>query len=248
MGARLTLSGRPSHSQDLTMTDLATPVIASVADAIVDRLSAGELAWARTPLLARRDLLLAFGEAVAANASSWVETAASIKQLPADSPLLGEEWLTGPWAVLGYAEALASTLQRLHDGTDPVAAYPVVPAPGDRVAVKVLPHNTFEWLLLNGFRAEVWMPPGVTEQQLRAQAGLGQRRPLDTNGVALVLGAGNITSIAPLDVLHHAACRGRHRRAALHLRHDRQAEGRRADACAPGPQRRGHANDVRPDS
>ncbi len=46
------------------------------------------------------------------------------------------------------------------------------------------------------------MRPGVGVEQVRATAGLAQRAPGHTRGVALVLGAGNITSIAPLDVLH----------------------------------------------
>jgi aldehyde dehydrogenase (NAD(P)+) len=47
----------------------------------------------------------------------------------------------------------------------------------------------------------VWFPPGVSDEQAVAAAGLGARRPGEQNGVGLVLGAGNITSIPPLDVL-----------------------------------------------
>ncbi|MEV6049856.1 hypothetical protein [Streptomyces sp. NPDC052107] len=76
------------------------------------------------------------------------------------------------------------------------------PAPGGRLAVQVFPHNAFDRLLLNGFRAEVWTTPVTTERDLRTRAGLGQRTPQHTRGVALVLGAGNIFCIPPLDVLY----------------------------------------------
>jgi aldehyde dehydrogenase (NAD(P)+) len=46
------------------------------------------------------------------------------------------------------------------------------------------------------------MPPGVSEQTAKAQAGLGELTPTKTDGVGLVLGAGNITSIPPLDVFY----------------------------------------------
>ena len=46
------------------------------------------------------------------------------------------------------------------------------------------------------------MPPGTTEAGVRATAGLGERNPKQTRGTALVLGAGNIFSIAPLDTIY----------------------------------------------
>jgi acyl-CoA reductase-like NAD-dependent aldehyde dehydrogenase len=182
----------------------ANPEITSrpEADAVVARMAAGETAWARTSLGERARLLERFGELVDEHAEEWVRTAADIKQLPPESPLVGEEWISGPWAVLGYVHALHRTLAVLDAGGDPLAGFPVRQTRGDQVAVTVLPSNTFERLLLNGFRAEVWMSPGVRDEDLRETLGLGQRDPEATDGVALVLGAGNITSIPPSDVLH----------------------------------------------
>ncbi len=183
------------------MNDVTTLPPADV-DAVVDRLTAGEMIWAATDLPRRIQLLDEVQAAVAASAADWVEVARTIKQLPADSALVGEEWISGPWALLEYVPALAETLSRLHTGSDVLGGYDIESAPGDRLAIQVLPHDVFDRLLLNGFRAEVWTAPGVTADQLRAGAGLSQRQPTDTHGVALVLGAGNIFSIPPLDVLY----------------------------------------------
>ncbi|MFE3580113.1 aldehyde dehydrogenase family protein [Streptomyces vinaceus] len=172
------------------------------ADALVARLTHGERAWARTPLSERRELLLDVGAAVSSVADEWVRIAAGIKQLDETSPLVGEEWLSGPYAVLTYIQALQETLRRLDEGCDVLAGTRITPAPAGRLAVQVLPYDTYDKLLLNGFHAEVWTHPGVTESRLRASAGLGQRTPRYTQGVALVLGAGNIFSIPPLDVLY----------------------------------------------
>lgn len=184
--------------QPSTRSTTPTPDI----DALVERLATGERAWARTHLSERRELLLDIASATAATADAWVRTAACIKQLNPASPLLGEEWLSGPYAVLTYLQALQETLRRLDEGADVLADTRITRAPGDRLAVQVLPYDTYDKLLLNGFHAEVWTTPGTTEEQLRATAGLTQRTPRRTRGVALVLGAGNILSIPPLDVLY----------------------------------------------
>lgn len=169
---------------------------------IVDELTAGAAAWAAMPLAGRRELLLRTRAAVAAAAEDWVAAACRIKRLPAGSSLAGEEWLSGPYAVLTALTALADTLAALQAGRSPVDGYPIVPAPGGRLAVRVLPHNVYDRLLLSGHRVEVWLPPGVDEPTVRATAGLGQRRPGESGGVGVVLGAGNISSIPPLDVLY----------------------------------------------
>ncbi|MFE9741293.1 aldehyde dehydrogenase family protein [Streptomyces sp. NPDC006477] len=171
-------------------------------DTLVERLSTGERAWARTNLSERRELLLAVAAATAATADEWVRTAAEIKQLHPASPLVGEEWMSGPYAVLTYLQALQETLRRLADGADVLAGTRITPAPGGRLAVQVLPYDPYDKLLMSGFHAEVWTTPGVTADQLRATAGLTQRTPRRTRGVALVLGAGNVFSIPPLDVLY----------------------------------------------
>ncbi|WP_144127680.1 aldehyde dehydrogenase family protein [Catellatospora sichuanensis] len=179
-----------------------SPTVTARLDQMIAELSDGERAWAREPLASRRALLMQVHANVAAHADEWVRIAGSIKQLPAGSALLGEEWTSGPWAVLEYAPALAETLTRLEQGRDLLDGCRVGTAPGGRVTVDVLPYHVYDRLLLSGFNAQVWMEPGVTEQETRQQAGLAQRTPERTAGVAVVMGAGNIFSIAPLDTLY----------------------------------------------
>ncbi|MFI8916493.1 aldehyde dehydrogenase family protein [Streptomyces sp. NPDC053513] len=179
-----------------------TTTPATDLDTLVGRLTRGERAWARTNLHERRRLLLDVAAATATAADAWVRIAAGIKQLNPSSPLVGEEWMSGPYALLTYLQALQETLRHLDEGTDILARTRITRAPGGRLAVQVLPHDTYDKLLMNGYHAEVWTTPGTTEEQLRATAGLTQRTPRQTRGVALVLGAGNIFSIPPLDVLY----------------------------------------------
>ncbi len=180
----------------------ATNVDSPSLDTLVEELQRGEETWAALSLVARRDLLAALSEATQKHAQEWVDVACSIKQLPPGSQLAGEEWISGPYALLTSVRALSSTLEALEAGRSPLDGFHISKAPGGRVAVRVLPHNVFDRLLLSGFRAEVWSKPGVTAQWMKKAAGFGQRTPKETGGVGVVLGAGNIFSIAPLDTLY----------------------------------------------
>ncbi|MDT0309586.1 aldehyde dehydrogenase family protein [Streptomyces sp. DSM 44917] len=215
---------------------MTTPELAAEHTAAVDRavaeLVAGESAWAVRGLAERRELLERVHAAVAEHAEAWVTAAAQYKQLPADSPLLGEEWTAGPFSVLSATAALVETIRALEAGRSPVEGFPVRPAPGGRIAVKVLPHDLQERLMFSGFSAEVWMPPGVTEAEARQRAGLGLLNPAKTGGVGVVLGAGNVTSIPVLDVLYELYANNRVAALKLNPVTDGLA-GVYADALAP---------------
>ena len=178
-------------------------------DTVVSDLAAGETHWATLSLAARSALLGAVAVTVAAQAERWVRVAALAKGLDRDSPLVGEEWLSGPYAVLTNLATLRGSIAAIDSGESPLRNTRFGRAPGGRVTVPVLPGTPFEALLLHGFSAEAWLKPGVTEEEARSRAGLGQRHPSRTGGVGLVLGAGNITSIPPLDVLYELIAHNR---------------------------------------
>ncbi len=171
------------------------------ADRIVAALDKGRSVWGQTSVADRRRLLADFVALVDRHGEEWVQVAARIKRMPTDSPLLGEEWMSGPWATMSFADALGETLDRLERGEDLLDDFPVREVPGGRVAVKVMPHNLFDKLLLSGYSAEVWMKPGVTESDVQRDVAHALRYPADEVGTVLVLGAGNIFSIPPLDTL-----------------------------------------------
>ncbi|GAA4115771.1 aldehyde dehydrogenase family protein [Nocardioides fonticola] len=172
------------------------------ADAIAAAALDGAKAWSLVSLSERRELLEEFAELVAQQASEWVRIATQIKGLTPNTPPVGEEWVSGPWATLNYARHLVESIAKLEQGTSPTEGFDVRPVPGGRMAIKVLPHTVWDHLLLSGFSAEVWCQPGASAQEIRSTAGLGLREPGAVRGTCVVLGAGNITSIAPLDALY----------------------------------------------
>lgn len=164
--------------------------------------------WARLPLLTKVVLLDELKSRTRLIAPQWVSAALRAKGIPLGSPLAGEEWMSGPWAVLAGIVGLRRTLSRLVEGVDLLRGYRVRERDG-RAVVEVLPATIFDRVLLSGYSAEVWMRPGISPDRLRDRMASFYRQEEPSGAVALVLGAGNIASIAPLDVLYQLFAEGR---------------------------------------
>lgn len=178
-------------------------------DTAVSELHTGTAVWAALTLAQRATLLRQVRTAVAAAAEDWAHTAAASKGIDERHPLRGEEWLSGPYSVLGALDAYVETLTRLANGVNPLDGVRVDRAPGGRARVHAFPLTGIDRFLLSGFTGEVWLEPGTTPGTARATAGLAQRTPTASGGVGLVLGAGNVTSIPVLDVLYELLAHNR---------------------------------------
>lgn len=195
----------PSRAKRAAASD---PVHAALDQAIAD-LQAGERTWRAITVGQRATLLKAVRTNVAAVAEEWANVAADSKGLHGGHPLRGEEWMSGPYAVLGALDAYIETLTRIAHGRNPLDGVRIDRAPGGRTRVHAFPITGDDKLLLAGFSGEVWLEPGITPGQARAKAGLAQRTPAASGGVGLVLGAGNVTSIPVLDVLYELLAHNR---------------------------------------
>lgn len=164
--------------------------------------------WARLPIQQKINLLLKVRHNLGQTASRWVEAAVAAKGIDPSSPWVGEEWVTGPWALAEGINGLLATLRALAAGHSPTLSR-VTSRKDGQVVARVFPNNLFERLLLSGVTAEVWMQPGVTVETLPDHMAAFYRRPKPAGHVALVLGAGNVNSIAPLDVLYRLFVEGR---------------------------------------
>lgn len=137
-------------------------------------------AWAAVGPAERVALLEETRAATYARAAEWVALSARAKGLAPGSHLEGEEWISGPWAVLYAINRYIRTLKRLARGLPPVER------------LRVFPYDLYDRILLTGVSADVRL------KGHRIAFLDWQQAPR----VALVLGAGNISSIAPLDVLY----------------------------------------------
>lgn len=190
---------------DAAASDTAHPDI----DRAITALAHGERTWRTLTVAQRARMLRAVRRSVASVAEEWATLSSDAKGLPAGHALRGEEWISGPYTVLGALDAYIATLTRLARGTSPIDDLRIGRAPGGRTRVHAFPLTREDRMLLAGFSGEVWLQPGTTPAAARKSAGLAQRTPAASGGIGLVLGAGNQTAIPVLDVLYELLAHNR---------------------------------------
>jgi aldehyde dehydrogenase (NAD(P)+) len=170
-------------------------------DQVLAGLDAHKTQWARLPIPDKIGYLNRIRRLTLTHAQRWADAETKAKQLTPGSPLIGAEaWLGGPYGLVSWLTASMQTLAALANDGDLLAHVKTRRSADGTLAAQVLPADTYERLLFHGLTAEVWMQDGVTEQNLR-QNMAGFYRQADPDGaVALVLGAGNVSAIVPLDI------------------------------------------------
>jgi aldehyde dehydrogenase (NAD(P)+) len=178
-------------------------------DEDLEILSRHKREWARMPVAAKVEHLRVLARNTASQAARWVRAACDAKGLDRTSPLAGEEWSSGPWALIFGVNQLIKSLEDVAATGAPRLGRRAVSTRADgQVVVDVFPQSGWDRLLLSGVTAQVWMQPGVTERNLADTMAVFYRKADPTGAVAVVLGAGNIASIAPLDVLYKLFAEG----------------------------------------
>jgi acyl-CoA reductase-like NAD-dependent aldehyde dehydrogenase len=124
-------------------------------------------------------------------AEAWANAGCEAKGIDPKSTLAGEEWITGPISTVRSIRLLMTTLQA--NGQLPPPK--IYQRQDGQFVAEILPANSIDRLLYLGYRGEVWLKPETPPTQ-------GQiYRELTTGKVALILGAGNVSSIVTIDVL-----------------------------------------------
>ena len=165
-------------------------------DALVQSLAAKKDTWVRTPNARRIQLLERCIDRCVAVAEEWVRHACRAKGLDFLSPRSGEEWLAGPMPVVRNLRMLAESIA--DNGAPRIKN---MERRGDQWIVEIFPDSFVESLMYRGFKAEVWIEPGQEPSQgkIYREKATGELPP---GKVALVLGAGNVASIGPMDALY----------------------------------------------
>jgi len=169
----------------------------------IAELTAVKNEWAQKSVEKRIALLLEIKDSLLPISQQWAETAARMKGIPEGSVLVGEEWISGPYSLMSTCNALLQTLTKMK-GKAFLDSLKKRNTQTGQVAVRVLPNSIWDRLLLSGVSAEVWMEDSVKVENLAQHTASSYSIAMDQRQgkVALVLGAGNIASIAPLDVLY----------------------------------------------
>ena len=157
--------------------------------------------WARLAPSARADLLSAIMADTLAAADAWSADACRAKGLAPGSAEAGEELFSGVGTFLRMARVMRESIQQIAKHGAPKVPGPFRTAPDGRLIAQVLPAGTFDKLFYAKTTGEVWMEPGVTEASCLAGLAPAYRDPEAHAGLSLVLGAGNVASLGPRDVL-----------------------------------------------
>ncbi|MCB9681221.1 MAG: aldehyde dehydrogenase family protein [Alphaproteobacteria bacterium] len=173
----------------------ATPI--ATCDAMLAELVAARPRWVALSTSERAALLRRCMETTLAVSDAWASTACKVKGYAEGSNGHGEEYLGGTLAVMRNLRLFAEALEA--GGTPPL---PKVTrrADGQWVA-QVFPQGLMDKVLFTGVTCDIWIEPGQEPTQGRIyrdkRAGKG-----GDGGVCVVLGAGNQSSIPPMDVLY----------------------------------------------
>ena len=193
----------PIREGEVAVLIAPAPVVdtAEQLDAAVAALRERRAAWVAVPLSARIRLIDELIRGVARVAVRWAAAAAEAEGLAPSDPDAAEEAIAGPYLALRQLRLLRRSLVDIQRSGTPRIPGPVTTRPDGRVTARVVPVDRFDRLLYMGVTAEVWMQPGVAAEDLPSTQAVAYRQP-DGGGVCLVLGAGNVTSIAPLDAVY----------------------------------------------
>jgi hypothetical protein len=183
------------------VSDVDDAVDDAILDEAVSEVAAHAVGWSRTSPRERAALLARVVADTAEVAREWTVAACAAKGYDIDGPEGAEEIFSGVTTFVRMAQMLRRSLLDLERYGRPRYPGPLHHKPGNRLAVQVAPANVFDRLFYSGVTAEIWMGPGVTETEVQATQAPAYRAPSDYVGTSLVLGAGNVASLGPRDVL-----------------------------------------------
>lgn len=158
--------------------------------------------WVELDIDERIDLLDQVRLGMVDVAEEWVAAAVRAKGMTPGSAAEAEEWLAGVSTVVRNIMLLMSSLKDIRDYGVPQLPKPPYARPDGQVVAPVVPSNAWDGILFQGFTAEVWMDPSVELDELRNHQAAFYRNKPSSGQIGLVLGAGNVASIGPMDALY----------------------------------------------
>jgi hypothetical protein len=171
-------------------------------DAAIGAVAAARDAWAAVPPAERVRLLGRLLGDFTSVADRWVAASLEAKGIAPGSPAEGEEWIAGPFCVLRNIRLLREALRDVARGGTPRIPGPVWTGGDGRVAAGVFPASVWDRLFYSGVTAEIWMEPGITAEAVAGTQAAAYASRREHGTTCIVLGAGNVSSIGPMDALY----------------------------------------------
>jgi len=164
--------------------------------------------WATLPMVEKNDYLDQTIKRSVEFAEEWALLGIDAKGLTPQSPLSNEEWIGGPYAFLNWMQYMKKTLNKLISGKSAIDKLKITERANGQTVARVYPNNFLEKLILSNYYIDVWMKEGVTPKNLEDSVALFYKQHNPKGRVSLVLGAGNVSSIVPLDIFYKLYAEG----------------------------------------
>ncbi|HZC05305.1 MAG TPA: aldehyde dehydrogenase family protein [Ktedonobacterales bacterium] len=184
-----------------TASDARAASDQAMMDAAIQTLQERKDAWVNISTRERIALIDRLISDFHAIQERWVAACLEAKGLAPDAPAAGEEWATGAYATLKHLRQLRTSLSEIERHGAPRIPGPVRTLPNGQVVAQVFPQTLYDQVFYSGVTAEVWQQPDVTVERLPQTMAVSYRNK-SAGRVALVLGAGNVSSIGPMDALY----------------------------------------------
>jgi aldehyde dehydrogenase (NAD(P)+) len=150
--------------------------------------------FARLAPAAKAALLRECIPRIMAEAPGWV--AEGSRQRGADP---SEEWLGGPSATVRMFRLLAESLDEIAARGKPALGRAVRVRKDGRMEIPLFPWSTLDGVTFQGFSGHTLMDAGLSPEQARERQAAFYGRKDPGGGLSVILGAGNVSSIPPMD-------------------------------------------------
>lgn len=194
----MTMLGQPVRSTSLHMSASATSTRTTARQQVDEAILAVKdhaREFARLGPGAKAGLLRACIPRLLAEAPAWVEEGARVR---AADPR--EEWLGGPIPTIRMFRLLAESLDGVAANGKPPLGRGVRERSDGRLEISLFPASGLDAVSFRGFSAHALMNAGIDEAGARDRQAAFYGRHDPDGGVSAILGAGNVSSIPPMDV------------------------------------------------
>ena len=172
-------------------------------DRQIERLGGQKREFARLAIQKKIGLLRDIQRRMHEVSREWVEAACRAKGIPFDAPVAGEEWLGGPAITLRNVRFLIRALEDVQkQGVPALDEARMRDLAHGAVAIGVTPYDGYDRALYGNVTAETWLRSGIPRHEVGAYQAAFYKKKDPQGGLSLILGAGNVASIPPMDVLY----------------------------------------------
>src|SRR5436305_2352980 len=205
---------RQNRRTAMTITSLTPQIVTGAArasskpemDAAVAALQERKGGWTEVSLKERQEILGELSRRFLGVAERWSALGIEAEGLDPSHPGSGEEALVGPYFILRNLRLLRESLLDVE-----THGRPRIPGgvrtrqspQGEQAVARIFPIDLYDRVFYAGVTADVWMEPGITEKELPQTQAVAYHASVRQGRVALVLGAGNVSSIGPMDALYN---------------------------------------------